>query len=53
MPLAIFFVNYKFIRFKFDPFKDVSFGRGCELQEHFFEKIWPSKLYEMQLLGKI
>jgi len=39
-------------RFKFDPFKDVSFGRSCELQQHFFEKIWPEKRNELQLMGK-
>jgi len=31
--------NCKYLnkRFKFEPFKDVSYGRACELQNHFFQ----------------
>jgi len=47
--------NCKYLnkRFRMDPFKDVSFGRGCELQSHFFEKIWPTKKAELIMMGKI
>lgn len=47
--------NCKYLnrRFRFDQFKDVSYGRGCELQQHFFEKIWPVKRAELQLMGRI
>jgi hypothetical protein len=47
--------NCKYLnkRFRMDPFKDVSFGRGCELQSHFFEKIWPVKRSELVLMGRI
>lgn len=40
-------------KFRFEPFKEVSYGRACELQEHFFHNIWPGKRDELVMLNRI
>lgn len=47
--------NCKYLnkRFRFEPFKHVSFGRACELHENFLKTTWIQKRNDLILFGKI